>query len=68
MAITCDHCGADLGQNDNVPRYYLHVRCCRRPTGLGPILDIFVIPPIADDLHFCGLYCLCQWATARHQS
>lgn len=56
--ITCDNCKKDLNFSDGFTKYALKLSCSALPHNEGYVLDVYVYPPIENDLHFCGLGCL----------
>ena len=59
--ILCDNCKSDLSQCGPVERYMIELRAIPIPfVGLA-VVDVMMLPPIEEDLYFCGLGCLRNW-------
>jgi len=57
----CDNCKFDLSISEGATKYRLDLICNRCPHDDSPTCDIYIIPPIDSDKHFCGLGCLKEW-------
>lgn len=65
--ICCSHCKRDLTHSGGSYDHSLILsdRKFGPPDG-WPVFDIFILPIIEKDHHFCGLGCLVAWANFQY--
>ena len=59
----CDHCKQELITHSGYPANY-SLQLSAIDTNVhsgGVVFDVYVVPPIDSDKHFCGFVCLQQW-------
>ena len=59
--IECDFCKTELNKSCGVTRYRLNLSCETLLDYGGISFDVYVLPPLEGDFHFCGLGCLREW-------
>lgn len=56
--VTCNNCHKDLSTTTNSNGWRISLRSEEIPPHSGPVTDVYILPPIEEDLHFCGIGCL----------
>lgn len=59
--VLCDACGADITSTFNNVDYRLELRVERLPLRGDSCTDMYIVPPLDRDYHFCSKSCLTKW-------
>jgi hypothetical protein len=59
--ITCDSCKRNISFTGNSIDYRLALINEKIPSRGGAVSDMYMLPLIEDNAHFCGLGCLKKW-------
>jgi hypothetical protein len=59
--IICDQCHGDLTSAGSMPDFRLKLMAENLPFESGCVFSTYVVPPIKNDQHFCGMACLRKW-------
>ena len=57
----CDFCSSDLTCTDCLDRYILVVDAEKLSKTAAFVVDVYILPPIERQLHFCGSGCLREY-------
>lgn len=67
VKINCDQCGLDLTYTRNSVDYRLSLEVERLPIDpeVSTVTEMLIHPPMKQDAHFCGVFCLAQWVAVK---